>query len=239
MGGIHVANRKSNAHNFNAAGSKLQLPASTDIAGIPNGSSGYGSVVPEFFHGMYENTGTYGLDAGMFYANGVYRLFVNSRTDGWAEDTTTTFSATGTVTLNTFFVTSGSTKYLRVEVVGKRFCDFYVSNAAYNSLNAGCYIHRELNIATNPSGTYTILPKNAYFRNAKFTETTMTTTAGAYVTMNGSTSTFVYSEPHPDTDPGGESHYSRDCDAKQSSAPSGSFIQDTASCTFNKGIYPI
>jgi hypothetical protein len=78
MGGIHVASRVSDEHNYVVAGSKLVLPSTADIKGIPNTSSGYGSVVPSFFHGFYKHTGTYGLDAGIFYANGVYRIFVFS-----------------------------------------------------------------------------------------------------------------------------------------------------------------
>ena len=68
MGGFHVKYRKTNTGaRYIGISSQLKLPLNL------NGDSVV-QVYPEFFHGFYQ--GSYGMDTGIFYKNGVFCSFL-------------------------------------------------------------------------------------------------------------------------------------------------------------------
>lgn len=228
MGGIHIAYRQTDAATYNAVSSDITIP--TAGKAIYNDAT-YGSIVPEFFHVFYKSSYSYTIDAGIAYENnGYWRLFTNLN-GTWTNGPLA--AATGTKILKSWFSTSGGQYYLNTQF-GSVSMQVAVSSGVYNSMLAGCNIYREMVLASNPVGSTQVMPAPAYFKGAKFGNTTLTTSGGAYVAMSTTTShlhTNVLDSDMPSN---------WNTVGAFSTVQSGTtFVVDTTSGTFDKVTYPI
>lgn len=238
MGGIHAAFRKSpNADSntaairncFTSVSSDLTVPS--EAKAIYTGSaSGSGNVIPEFFHVFFNNK--YTIDAGVFYKNnGYYELFTN--VDGiWAPNGPTA-KATGTKTLKSWFAKESGQYYIITQFGSVSF-KAKIDSQIYNSCIKGCQIYREMVIAANDDKA---LPNNCYFKNAKFSNTTLTKNDGTYVPLGRQNSNLwrdVLDNNIKKYNPDYKNYY----DSVTSESGS-NFVTDTTSATFNKAAYPI
>ncbi|MBN7771972.1 hypothetical protein [Clostridium aminobutyricum] len=220
-GGAHIVFRKSPAQNiFNAVSSDLTVPTDA-LASYPNPNDASYNTVPEFFHVFYN--GVYTIDAGVAYENnGYYRLFANIN-GTWHSGPLA--KATGTKTLKSWFSAEGTNRYI-VTQFGSVVDKAPISTTMYNSLNKGSQIYREMVIASNAKST---IPANAYYKNAKFANTTLTNVNGTYVALD-SKSTCVLNKLDPNV-----SQSTFDTYCKGVNTPSGTtFVSDTSSASFNQ-----
>ncbi|HVI40721.1 MAG TPA: hypothetical protein VM577_08675 [Anaerovoracaceae bacterium] len=142
-------------------------------------------------------------------------------------------AATGTKTLKSWFSTSGGKYYLNTQF-GSVSYPVEISSGVYNSMLGGSYIYREMTIASNAVGSKQIMPAPAYFKGAKFGNTTLTTTGGSYVAM--STSNSHLHQNVLDADMPTNWNTAGAFSTVQSGT---SFVVDTTSGTFDKVTYPI
>lgn len=198
MGGFHVKYRKTNQHaRYIGISSQLKLPLNL------NGDSVV-EAYPEFFHGFYQ--GDYGMDTGIFYKNGVFKMlsfcFPKTQLSTTSQWTESAFNSGVTVnkgdflTINSYY--SNKTiisEYLRNGVkIGSHTTR--LSDSASNTFSAGSAINREIALAAN---TPNYAPSQAFFSDAKFFNSTLTTPSWSYVAMNNSTS--YERAPYSDTLP--------------------------------------
>ncbi len=225
-GGAHIVFRKSpNSYSFNAVSSSLTVPTDA-LASYPvPGNANYNSV-PEFFHVFF--SGVYTIDVGVAYANnGYYDLFAN--VDGvWHSGPRA--KATGTKTLKSWLSAEGNKRYI-ITQFGSMVHKVPLEPQVYNALNKGCKIFREMVIASNK---YATLPADAYYKNAEFSNTTLTRTNGTYVSLN-SNCDVVHNKLDDNIS---ISQFKKYCDSDYSESGS-SFVTDISSATFNKNDYPI
>ncbi|HVI42242.1 MAG TPA: hypothetical protein VM577_16440 [Anaerovoracaceae bacterium] len=226
-GGAHIVYRKSpEEYSFNAVSSDLTVPTSV-LASYPNPNDASYNTVPEFFHVFY--SGTYTVDVGVAYANnGYYRIFAN--VNGTWQDGPLA-AATGTKTLKSWLSAEGTARYI-ITQFGSIQHKVTLTTTMYNSLNAGCKIFREMVIASNSNAT---LPAAAYYKNATFSNTTLTKTDGTYVALGSSNSTVVYNKLDSNITP---TQFATYCDSLYSKSGT-TFISDTSSATFDKTNYSI
>ncbi|WP_312652152.1 hypothetical protein [Aminipila sp.] len=220
-GGAHIVFRKSPAKNiFNAVSSELTVPTAA-LASYPNPNDASYNTVPEFFHVFFD--GTYTIDVGVAYENnGYYRLFANVDSK-WHSGPLA--KATGTKTLKSWLSAEGNNRYI-VTQFGSVVDKAPISPAMYNSLNRGCQIYREMVIASNTNAT---IPANAYYKNAKFSNTTFTKTNGTYLALD-SKSEWVPNKLDPNIS---RTTFNTYC--KGVNTPSGTtFVSDTSSASFNQ-----
>lgn len=213
MSGIHVAYRKSTGTNFNQVESTIVLPTNCTYRDnravtVGNTVKYYDGAFPEFFHGFYQGS-TYGLDIGILYQAGVYKLFlycyanVASQVDSngnkitWYTSSKTFAPASSSTTDRTFTLKSYfANGYLVTRCYNSSgtvvaSLDVYLNPTAYAAMNNnGCTINREMCLAINKNenGTCTF-PAGVSFTSTKFTKTKMTTVSGTVVAMTASNTT--------------------------------------------------
>ena len=192
MGGYHVPNRDTNSQIYVAIASKLQIPSEFDC--VSDSSGQYDGIFPEFFHGFYKGS-TYGIDIGVIYRNKKWMLSFHALNKATknpqdplsGEEKVVSLTAGQTYVLKSSLVPPN---YLRtsIETTGGSVLgifDIYITQNAYNAFAAGAAINRECCIAANRNP---YIPSAAYYKNAKFFESTLTTTSGTYVKMSTSNS---------------------------------------------------
>lgn len=224
-GGVHIVYRKSpNEYSFRAVSSDLTVP-SVALASYPNPNDASYNTVPEFFHVFY--SGTYTVDVGVAYENnGYYRLFANVN-GTWVSGSLA--RATGTKTLKSWLSAEGSKRYI-ITQFGSVQHKVTLSTAMYNSLNAGCKIFREMVIASNSNAT---IPVAAYYKNAQFSNTTLTKTDGTYVALD-SNCDVTYNKRDSNVSLATWNTY---CESAHSESGT-TFVADTSSATFDKNAPP-
>lgn len=192
-GGYHVCHRATNTSSYVALASTLKLPSS--CACEPNSASGvYDGTYPELFHGFY--AGLYGCDIGViWYEDGkfgiAYHTFSNTAAVTDDEIPITTGVGKGdTIELRTYL----SGQYLVAQIyknsAWKHTSQISLTSAAATRFAQGCKINREICMASNNAATGGI-PSAAYFRDTKFSNSTLTTTSGTYTAMSNSNSTLL------------------------------------------------
>lgn len=225
-GGYHVCHRTTNASTYIAMASTLKLP--TLCACEPDSAPGvYDGTYPEFFHGFY--AGSYGLDIGViWYQDG--RFGINYHT----------FTNTAAVTDGEFSITTGvgkgDTIELRTYLSGQLLVaqiyknsnwmhtsQITLTSAAATRFAQGCTINREIAMASNNAANGGI-PSDAYFSDTKFSNSTLTTTGGAYVALSSSNSTLLAA--YADNRTIDSSRYGR------STGSTNGFVWDQGSCNF-------
>ncbi len=213
MSGIHVAYRKSTGKNFNQVESTIVLPTNCTYRANRAVTVGgtvkyYDGAFPEFFHGFYQGS-TYGLDIGILYQAGVYKLFfycyanVASQVDSsgnkitWYTSSKSFVPASSSTIDRTFTLKSHFengylvTRCRNSSGATVASLDVYLNPTAYTAMNNnGCTINRELCLAINKNekGTCTF-PAGVSFTNTKFTKTKMTTVNGTIIEMTASNTT--------------------------------------------------
>jgi hypothetical protein len=165
MGGVYITARGTKARNYIGVGTDLTLPsrvASDKIKGIK----------PEYILGFYG--GSYGLDIGVLYQDYQFKLFY------WALSGTCGVQGTNDNTHVTIpNVSVGEKITLKAYLNGSKItCEAIKNGTKIASLDApltsnavtefkkGCYINRELVIASNATSSY--LPCNIYTYDAIF-----------------------------------------------------------------------
>lgn len=251
MSGIHVAYRKSKGTNFNAVESTIVLPKMCTYRPNRVVSGKYcDGVFPEFFHGFYQAS-TYGLDIGILYQAGGYKLFffsypnvVVKKTDGsrvtWYVSKQTFLPASEamedrTFTLKSYFANGYLvTRCLNAKGDKAASLDVFLNTAAYADMKKkGCTINREMCLAVNKNekGTCTF-PADASFSATKFTKTKMTAVDGTVVAMNLDNSITL----HNKRDSGCEEAATKNCysGGVTASVLEGSCAADVAEANLNK-----
>ena len=227
-GGVHIVYRKSpeNDFTYNAVSSDLTVPTEA-LAHYPNPNDASYNTVPEFFHVFY--SGTYTVDVGVAYENnGYYRIFANVN-GTWKQGPLA--AATGTKTLKSWLSAEGTKRYI-ITQFGSVQHKVEITTTMYNSLNSGCKIFREMVIASNSNAT---LPAPAFYKNAKFSNTTLTKTNGTYVALGIDNSIVVYNKLDDNVT---LTQFTTYCDSLYSKSGT-TFISDTSSATFDKAGYKI
>lgn len=234
MGGVHTAYRKSSSANYVAVESTIVLPQTSYCR--ENNADATNGAFPEFFHGFYKGS-IYGLDIGIGYKNGSYRLFfysyANTQSTQWFESNAFALTSDRTYTLKTYF--SGGyliTRCMNSSGTVVASLDVYLQPEAYTSMSQGCTINRELCIAINPSvkggSSYTV-PARAYFSQTKFTKTKMTTNTGSTVYMTTSNTT----TQHGKID-NGTPTTTYESATRLNIMENGTYVADVATATFDK-----
>lgn len=243
--GVHVAYRKTKHSFYVAAASTLKLP--TEVGYRPNDSNSYNGAFPEFFHGFY--VGQYGLDTGIMYGedgNGdvgfllCFNAIGNTYASGWYNNSVMRGVGKGdTVQLITSFVNG----YLKTDCTtasGSVLDSYsiYLTPVAYGALSSGSVMHREITLAMNAdeSGRAEV-PAPAYFKDAEFSRTTLTTNRGEYVKLelNNSNDSGSYTyDPEADV-----STYSQTPKSQIGSEDDDGYARDTCSATFDRTSYPV
>lgn len=184
--GQHIVLRASNSQTYIAANSTLRLPTNCDCR---EDNGGYNGVFPEFFHGFYSDN--YGLDVGILYWGDVrygkyWKLFCggDAVVGGW-NDCYVLLNKGETVNLVTY--KSGSNMICQAIVGGSTRATLTtgLTTAAANEFANGCRVNRELTCASNVSN---YIPSSAYFSDATWSNTTLTTTNYNYVALTTSNS---------------------------------------------------
>lgn len=196
MAGFHVVYRRTNQPIYNAVEGELQLPRSlradrkNDTKPDKYGNYGEKNICPEFFFGMYKSINNihYGLDAGIVYfPSGDFRLavnmFPNTSSMKNSENEPITWFEEGLPS-----VYEGDIIYLEAYLVPNRICllaknpntrrvigRLYapLSEGAFNALSKGCYINREMVMASNLLDNK-YAPSRAYFSDATWRKTKVT-----------------------------------------------------------------
>lgn len=215
MPGLHGVYRKSNDEIYTGVTSYLKLP---DYF-----ASVQGLAEVEFFHGLYDSDGN-GIDAGVFYRNGNWRLFtystvgfvLNGATEGndlelsyrnWHSNALATIweaQPGDTIELSAYY--SENSKALKVKArrinpaTNKPELKTYqlmtkLDEKGINTFRKGAIINREMNIAGDQWDS-----RKAYFGNAIFSRGTLTTKDGRYVpfgSMNSHTRNKWVDHGHP------------------------------------------
>lgn len=238
MGGIHVCERTTNDHIYVAAQSQLYIP--TTVGNRPNNAAWLNGAFPEFIHGFYIDG--YGFDIGLIYDSGWILQFYALPTT-YADKRTVrvgSFDVPWTLMLRTYFE-GGQLIAQCTDENGHAISPILkasLANDAYQRLTSGCTINREMLLAMNPDqseGKHFNLPAEAYYSQAKFTNTTLTTASGSYVFMTSSNSNAVYNKV--DT---GMTHVA---DYYLSYARTvtefGKYVADVTTATFDKARHPI
>lgn len=225
-GGVHIVYRKSpDTYSFRAVSSDLTVPTAV-LASYPNPNDASYNTVPEFFHVFY--SGTYTVDVGVAYENnGYYRLFANVNGTWKSGDLA---KATGTKTLKSWLSAEGTKRYI-ITQFGSIQHKVELTTTMYNSLNNGCKIFREMVIASNSNAT---IPVAAYYKNAKFSNTTLTKTDGTYVALDNSCYV-TYNKRDSNVS---ATQFATYCDSTHSESGT-TFVADTSSATFDKNAYPL
>ncbi len=237
MSGIHTVYRKSIGTNFVEVESKIYLPVTCYCRENSPVNSGYNGAFPEFFHGFYKGS-SYGLDIGIMYRNGSYRLFFysykNTQSTQWFTSSKT-FNIGDTYesrlfTLKSFFQNG----YLVTRCYNSSgtlvaSLDVFLEPAAYASMSQGCTINREMCLALNKNsaGEYT-LPAPCYFSQAKWTQTKMKTASGTVVAMTNSNTTTQHGKKDNGTP---DNTYAKN---DSLNVMEGGYVADVATATFDK-----
>lgn len=242
MSGIHTVYRKSTGTNFVGVESKIYLPATCVCRENNPTSSGYNGAFPEFFHGFYKGS-SYGLDIGIIYKSGSYRLFfysyANTQSTQWFTSSQT-FNVGSTYdsrlfTLKSYFQDGYLiTRCYNSSGTVVASLDVFLNSTAYASMSQGCTINREMCLAINKDSAGNInVPASCYFSQAKWTQTKMTTTSGSVVAMTNSNTTTQHGKVDSGTP---TSTY-----AKQDSlgVTESGYVADVATATFDKSTYPV
>lgn len=199
MGGFHIKYRRSNKR-YIAVSSTLKLPTALD-----SDNTDKAEVIPEFFHGFYY--GSHGIDTGLMYKFGKFTLcswsFLATAEDQdpdkrWKEEPLwTPINKGDTVVLNSYLSNNALvTDCLKNGVkVGSISTTLYPD--AYRLYStSGALINREIVMAAN---TNQYAPTPAYFSDAKFYNTTLTTTSWSYEALSASNSWLK--QPYSDSSP--------------------------------------
>ncbi len=196
MGGFHIVYRTTKEGKYCAIGSELSLPMVSSMQDNPRPE--YKGTHPEFFHGFYsrkpeEKTG---IDVGVIFSNGTYKLFSfcyeASTTGATWQEADLNFNG-GTLLLNSYIVPSTQTKskILRTEAAKNGIIygtiDLMLSDISYSDITSGCFIHRELSMATN----YHNMSGNAKFPWTSFGNSTLTDVYGTYHKLSSANSEFA------------------------------------------------
>ncbi|SHK63192.1 hypothetical protein [Tepidibacter formicigenes] len=172
MGGYHVAVRRAEG-NYIGVRSFLKLP---DICKGVRDNGGNNGIHPEFVHGFYRGS-TYGLDIGVIYRNGDWKLFYSgfsSTLKKIYDETSVSLNLGETVELASYIDFGKEAIVVKVEKNGRTLgvLDAPLCSTAFNEMKKGCDITRELLMATNRTSGY--VPEEARFEFAKFFKGTLT-----------------------------------------------------------------
>lgn len=165
MGGIHVSSRGTYSKKYIGVKSDLMLPRSIS-------SSRYAGIKPEFILGMY--SGRFGLDTGVLYEDGHFKLFYWSLDGTCSPQGNTDFpiiryaSVGDKITLKTYLNGDDITCKAFDISTNKELATLNapLTSSAKIAFQSGAYINREIVIAANPSGV--VNPCNIYFYDAEF-----------------------------------------------------------------------
>lgn len=242
--GVHVAYRKTNDHFYVAAASTLALPREAGYR--PNDSNYYNGAFPEFFHGFYVRG--YGLDTGIMYGedgNGdvgfilCFNALGNTYGPGWYNNSVMSGVRKGDMVQ---LVTSFVNGYLKTDCTttsGSVLDSYsiYLTPVAYRALSAGSEMHREITLAMNAdeSGQAEV-PASAYFKDAEFSRTTLTTNRGEYAKLTESNSNTKSSGTWDgNIDRSTYQGYAREFEGSEEEG----YVRDVANATLDKENYPI
>lgn len=239
MGGIHVCERTTNDDIYVAAQSQLYLP--TVLHSRPNEADGTNGAFPEFIHGFYVGD-DYGLDIGLVYRSSWSLDFFSYATvyPGKAEQSPSFEIPAWNVMLKTYFeggqLVAQCTSEDGSRVYGELHVD--ITGDSYQGILSGSRVNREMLLAMNSDGAHPPqyhLPAEAYYSQAKFTNTTLTTASGSYVFMTSENSYPRYNRPDPDM-PSVTSWYDSDT---RSVTEFGKYVADVTTATLDKEKYSI
>lgn len=247
MAGVHTVYRSTQgkSNNIIAIGGTLKLP--NQYKSRPNTANYKNGAFPEFIYGFY--TGSKGFDCGILCeSSGTdpgYKLFIADNGNGTLSSSWTSHGA--------MQIAAGLEVQLRVTITGGKVrleCLFagltkdtmevsFIDTAMYNTFRNGCWVNQEMVIAINEdaSGATNLTP-GAYFKDAKFSNTSMTTSAGSYIALTNTNSSEHF---WPD---GGFPTNTTYADTR-GKIPStigvmvNGFVSDQVSATTDKNTYPV
>ncbi len=242
MSGVHSSIRYTNATNIIGIGGKLKTPQYYNCR--QNDANSLNGGFPELFYGLYRtlsNGVTKGFDAGIVCDTNGYRLFVadngnGTLVQGWNEHGVMQVAKGSEVSLNVI-LTGGK---VRLECYyGTTLKDAlevnFINTTMYNEFMKGCWANREMCIAINPDANgVTHATPGIYFKNAKFFNTTITTTAYSYVALTSTNSHEEYKE-----DSGFPATNYDDSRPVGINVMASGFVSDQISATTDKTTYPI
>ncbi|MBB6215015.1 hypothetical protein HNQ80_001104 [Anaerosolibacter carboniphilus] len=235
MAGIHTVYRKTNLKNVVAAFSRLVLPASGDYGCQENDSNYKNGAFPEFFHGFYDNGN--GFDAGVLYSGGKWRAFVSfTGSTPWADSPTGfTVPANREIAIRTYL--SGDYLILQIQNSTGEEIDkvhYYLPAQFKTLMQNGAEFNREMTIGVNKNAQGIVTaPKDAYYKDATFKNTSITVLDGTTQKLSTSNSNVTNSGK---VDPGTPTNTYAD---RKSSTTVDGFVHDNSSATFNKTVYPV
>nr|WP_312576153.1 hypothetical protein [Sedimentibacter sp.] len=200
---------------------------------------------PELIYGFYPGNGTNGFDAGIVCRDDGYHLFIadNSTADNspfvysWNEHPDgqpLNVSDGSTITLSCYFIDNYCVLEAKSGSAPIKSLSVWMRPTNYSAMLAGCWINREMAMAINEDrdGNTNLTPV-AYFKNAKFSNSTMTTTGYAYEKLSNSNSKeYEWADsgfPTPN-------HYKS---VRTTGIVTNGFVADTASATTDSTVYNI
>lgn len=238
MGGIHVCERTTSNDDYIYVAAQSQLYLPTVLHSRPNHADGTNGAFPEFIHGFY--VGGYGLDIGLVYRSSWSLDFFSYATvyPDQAEQSPSFEIPAWNVMLKTYFENGHLIAQCTSEDGSRIYGDLSVKITAdsYRRYQSGSQINREMLLAMNKgdNGSYN-LPADAYYSQAKFTNTTLTTSSGSYVFMTSENSYPRYNKPDPDM-PSVTGSYDSDT---RSVTEFGKYVADVTTATLDKNKYQI
>jgi len=180
MAGIHIISRTTKPNKY--------MKIETELV-LPQWVSGDNLVKPEYIIGFYKSLG---LDIGICYEDGEFQLFywsLKGTCDPQGETERVILGDVGVGdTLKLVATLESTSVVLKVYKSGrlKGTMTAPLTSRAISDFSNGCYINRELVIASNAKGDYT--PRNVYTYNAKFDNGKVTKVSGRTYSLNNSNS---------------------------------------------------
>ncbi len=197
MAGAHTVYRttREKRNDIVAIGGTLKLPS--EYKSRANDTNYKNGAFPEFMYGFY--TSGQGFDCGILcdstdpYPG--YKLFIADNGNGtlsspWESHGAMRLATGAEIQLKVSFLNGK----VRLECLGggqtKDVLEVdFVSTSMYNKFKAGCWVNQEMVIAINADKDgYTNLLPGVYFKEAKFSKTTMTTVSGSYIALTNTNS---------------------------------------------------
>lgn len=241
MAGVHTifrTTKKQNGYgaNYVAIGGKLKLPYPYKCRNNESQYAAYNGAYPEFIYGFYPGNGAHGFDAGIICKDDGYHMFVadNSKStkspfvEPWNEYPGKLNASYGdTITLSCYFTDNKC-----ILKANDQILSVWMRTSYYKAMLEGCYINREMVIAINEDRHgKTHLNPVAYFENARFYNSTLTTTTGKYIAMTDK-NTIEYFHKDPGFPKGNYLNI-------RSSKMSHGFVSDKASATTDSTVHDI
>lgn len=240
MGGIHVCERTTSDHDYIYVAAQSQLYLPTVLHSRPNHTDGTNGAFPEFIHGFY--VGDYGLDIGLVYRSSWSLDFFSYAAvyPDQAKQSSSFEIPAWNVMLKTYFENGHLIAQCTSEDGSRIYADLSVeiTDDSYRRYQSGSQINREMLLAMNPDqpkGKHYHLPANAYYSQAKFTNTTLTTASGSYVFMTSENSYPRYDRPDSGM-PDMSAYYDSDT---RSVTEFGKYVADVTTATLDKEKYSI